>query len=114
VLAILLSLFIGFGLGHLLIRDRDGFILFLIVDIVIWAVTSVIGFSIFPLAGPIGLGGLAVLISHIIQVLDVYSKSFGGGKLLDRARQDALVLAPPPGGPELALPATTRMFALSF
>src|SRR4051812_28432423 len=35
VLAILLALFVGFGTGHLVVHDREGFILFLIVDVVI-------------------------------------------------------------------------------
>ena len=43
LIAILLSLFIGFGLGHLIVHDRDGFILFLVVDVVIIAVTSILG-----------------------------------------------------------------------
>jgi hypothetical protein len=42
VLAILLALFVGFGTGHLIVHDREGFILFLIVDIVIIAVFGVL------------------------------------------------------------------------
>src|SRR3954470_19372257 len=42
LLAILLSLFVGFGTGHLVVHDRDGFILFLVVDVVLWAVGGVL------------------------------------------------------------------------
>ena len=37
----LLGLLIGFGTGHLLIRDQGGFLLFLVVDVAIIVVSSV-------------------------------------------------------------------------
>jgi len=118
VLAILLALVVGFGTGHLVVRDREGFILFLIVDVVIVAVSSVlsyVGFGIgFWWLGWSGLGGLAFLVSHIIQVLDVYGKAFGT-KLLDRARATTMLIDPPRTGPDLALPGgTQRVLSLRF
>jgi hypothetical protein len=118
VLAILLSLIVGFGTGHLVVRDREGFILFLIVDVVIVAVASVLhGFFWGVGLGWLGWGGLgsvALLISHLIQVLDVYGKAFGT-KLLDRARATTMVIDPPRGGPDLLLPSgTQRILNWSF
>ena len=118
ILGILLALFIGFGTGHLVVRDRDGFILFLIVDVVILAVASVLHFTLVGAGiwwlGYNGLGGLALLISHLIQVLDVYGKAFGGGKLLDRARDGAMLIERAGAAPDPALPATHRLLRFSF
>lgn len=118
VLGILLALFIGFGTGHLVVRDRDGFILFLIVDVVILVVASVLSFAVAPglgwwWLGYNGLGGLALLVSHLIQVLDVYGKAFGGGRILDRARDSTMVIDKP-AWPEPQMPATHRVLRFSF
>jgi hypothetical protein len=61
-----------------------------------------------------GIGGVALLISHLIQVIDVYGKAFGT-KLLDRAREN-MVLAPPPlTGPDLMLQSgTSRVLRFAF
>jgi len=118
ILAILLALFVGFGTGHLVVHDREGFILFLIVDVVIVAVASVLS-GVFWSAGFwwlgwTGLGGVAWLISHLIQVLDVYGKAFGT-KVLDRARYTTMVIDPPRTGPDLLLPGgTQRVLSWSF
>jgi hypothetical protein len=115
VLGILLALFVGFGTGHLVVRDRDGFILFLIIDVVIIAVSSVLHFATpFTWLGYYGLGSLLLLISHLIQVLDVYGKAFGGGRILDRVRDTTVLIEQPGRGPDPALPGTHRMFRFSF
>jgi hypothetical protein len=118
VLAILLALFVGFGTGHLVVHDREGFILFLIVDVVIVAVSSVLSGVFFGAGfwwlGWTGIGGVAFLISHLIQVLDVYGKAFGT-KLLDRARATTMEIALPKSGPDLMLPGgAQRVLSWSF
>jgi len=109
VLAILLSALVGFGTGHLVAGDQQGFILFLLVDLVILAVDIVL-LNLTPLWG---LANIAFLISHIVQVLDVYPKVMGGSRLVERARQRSIALASA-FGPDPALPATTRVFGLAF
>ncbi len=114
LIAILLSLFIGFGLGHLIVKDRDGFILFLVVDVVIIAVGSVLYWAT-PLAalGYYG-GGVVLFISHLLQVLDVYGKAYGT-KLLDRTRDTMVLAAPPPVGPDQLLQGgTSRVMRFAF
>jgi hypothetical protein len=116
ILAILLSAFIGLGLGHLIVHDRDGFILFLVVDIVLLAVGGVLSspFSPFFWLGYYGISGLLLVVSHVIQVLDVYQKAYGT-KLLDRTRDHVLLAAPPPAGPDQLLQTgTTRFLRLAF
>lgn len=118
VLAILLALFVGFGTGHLVVHDREGFILFLIVDVVIVAVASVLSGVFYAgglwFLGWTGLSGVAFLISHLIQVLDVYGKAFGT-KVLDRARYTTMVIDGPRSGPDLLLPGgTQRVLNWSF
>ena len=73
VLGFLLGLLIGFGTGHLLIRDQGGFLLFLVVDVAIIVVSSV--FRIAFGGWFWGLGGLGLLISHVIQGVDVLGKA---------------------------------------
>lgn len=117
VLAILLALFIGFGTGELVMRDREGFILFLIVDVVIIAVTGIL-----VAVGPVfyfgfgGIGSVALLVSHLIQVLDVYGKAFGGGKILDRTRGSMMLDPPAPAtGPDLRLSGgSMRLMSFAF
>jgi hypothetical protein len=106
VLALLLGLLVGFGIGHLVARDRDGFILFLIVDLAIITISSVLFF-----ATPFRLGYLALFISHVIQGLDAYAKA-GGGSLVEHTRTRAVEIAGLPGreAPHI----TTRAFAYSF
>jgi hypothetical protein len=116
LLAILLSLIVGFGTGHLVVRDREGFILFLIVDVVIIALGGILTAVVTPLwfLGYGGLSGLALLISHLIQVLDVYGKAYGT-KLLDRTRDSMILAAPPPVGPDQLLQGgTSRVLRFAF
>jgi len=110
VLAILLSAIVGFGTGHLVARDQPGFVLFLVVDLVISAVQGVFWWWVPQFWG---LGGVAFLISHIIQVLDVYPKVMGGARRVERARERSIASAVA-GGPDPALPATARVFGFAF
>ncbi|MDQ3266278.1 MAG: hypothetical protein M3Y59_21960 [Myxococcota bacterium] len=93
VLALLLGLLVGFGLGHLVARDRDGFILFLIVDVVIVVLASVIHVAVFSGGGWFwGIGGLAKLVSQIIQGIDAYAQA-GGGRLVQWSREHTIQIA---------------------
>lgn len=112
VLAILLSALVGFGTGHLIANDREGFILFLVVDIVIWAVSGVL-WGVTGQGWLYGLGGVAVLISHLIQVLDVYPKVSGGARIVERARERSIVLASA-AAPDPVGAVTTRTFGFAF
>lgn len=113
VLALLLGLFVGFGTGHLVARDRGGFILFLVVDIVIWALWGT--FHVATRGFFWGIGGVAVLISHIIQGLDAYA-SAGGESFVQAVRENTVLIADKgrdAAAPPVALP-TSRAFAFSF
>lgn len=110
VLALVLGLIIGFGTGHLVARDRDGFILFLVVDLAIIVVSSVFRFAVGGWFW--GLGGLALLISHVIQGIDALGKA-GGPRLVEQTRQRAVEVADVSRGRD-APPVTTRAFAFTF
>jgi hypothetical protein len=110
VLALVLGLFIGFGTGHLVARDRDGFILFLIVDAAIIVVSSVFRIAFGGLFW--GLGGIALLVSHVIQGIDALGKA-GGPRIVEETRQKAVEVADASRGRD-APPTTTRTFAFSF
>lgn len=93
LLALLLGLIVGFGLGHLVARDREGFVLFLIIDLVIVVMSAVlpqVGVGWF-----YGLGGLALLVSHIIQGIDAYQQA-GGGQIVQWTRERAVEIASTP------------------
>ncbi|HEX8824967.1 MAG TPA: hypothetical protein VF794_33935 [Archangium sp.] len=109
-LALILGLFIGFGTGHLIARDKDGFLLFLIVDLAIIVVSSVFKLAVGGWFW--GLGGAALLISHVIQGIDALGKA-GGPRLVEATRQRAVQVADMSGGRDTP-PITTRAFALSF
>jgi hypothetical protein len=107
----LLGLIVGFGLGHFVARDRNGFILFLVVDIAIIVVASVLQFAIFH---GFWFGYLGLLISHVIQGIDAYAQA-GGERILERTRQSAVRIAtaaPAPGRDEPAI--TTRVLSWAF
>ncbi|MCY1078402.1 hypothetical protein [Archangium lansingense] len=110
VAALLLGLFIGFGTGHLLVRDQDGFILFLIVDAAIIVASAVFRLA---LGGWFwGLGGVALLVSHVIQGIDALGKA-GGPRIVEVTRQRAVEVSDVSGGRDTP-PITTRAFAFSF
>ncbi|HYO70921.1 MAG TPA: hypothetical protein VEU33_33055 [Archangium sp.] len=111
VLALVLGLFIGFGTGHLLVRDTDGFLLFLVVDVAIIVVSSVFRFVVG--GGWFwGLGGVALLVSHVIQGIDALAKA-GGPRIVEVTRQRAVQVADVSGGRD-APAITTRAFAFNF
>jgi hypothetical protein len=113
IVALLLGLIIGFGTGHLIAGDQDGFLLFLIVDVAI----IVVG-AIFQAAFGVGVfWGLGLLVSHIIQGIDAYQTA-GGQRIVQLTRERAVELADvahgvPAPGREASL-VTTRLYAVSF
>ena len=107
VLALLLGVIVGFGLGHLVAQDREGLILFLVVDIAI-----VIASVILDVAAGFHFFWLGLLVSHIIQGLDAYGEA-GGQRLVERARERAVELASQ-ATPTSPPPVTTRVFSLTF
>ncbi len=110
VAALLLGLFIGFGTGHLLVKDQDGFILFLIVDAAIIVVSAVFRLAVGGWFW--GLGGIALLVSHVIQGIDALGKA-GGPRIVEATRQRAVEVADASGGRDTP-PTTTRAFAFNF
>jgi hypothetical protein len=109
-LALVLGLIVGFGTGHLVARDREGFLLFLVVDLAIVVVSTVMRIA---LGGWFwGLGGLALLISHVIQGVDALGKA-GGPRIVEETRQKAVLVSDATGGRDAPL-ITTRAFAFTF
>lgn len=107
LVGLLLAVFIGFGTGHLVVGDSDGFVLFLIVDLAIVVASSLLwGVARFP------LGYLALVISHLIQAVDVWQKG-GGGRIVEQMREKAVEWVAAPGREGLGV-TTTRAFALHF
>lgn len=107
LVGLLLAIFIGFGTGHLVVGDTDGFVLFLIVDLAIVVASSLVwGLARFP------LGYLALVISHIIQAVDVWGKA-GGGRIVEQMRENAVEWATVPGQEARGV-TTSRTFALHF
>ncbi len=110
ILALVLGLVLGFGTGHLVARDTNGFILFLVVDVAIIVVSSVLRFAVGGWFW--GLGGLALLASHVIQGIDALNQA-GGPKLVEAARRNTVLVADASRGRDVPLP-TTRLFAFAF
>jgi hypothetical protein len=111
ILALILGFVPGFGIGHLVAHDRDGFILFLIVDIALYALWGALGFG-FTHGWVWGIGGVIWLVVHIIQALDAFSEA-GGGSLVELNREQALPIASSGGSGE-GLPITTRVLQFEF
>lgn len=109
ILALILGFVPGFGIGHLIARDRDGFILFLIIDVALYVLWGV-GWRFFsPFAF---IGGAVWLVVHIIQALDAYAEA-GGERIVGVIREKAMVLADLGPGRESARP-TVRAFEFRF
>jgi hypothetical protein len=109
ILALLLGLLVGFGTGHLIAQDRNGFVLWLIVDIAIILATAGLGYFV----APFGLiGGIALILSHVFQGLDAYGRA-GGEKIIQRTREKEIRVASSGSGLFPAV-STSRLFALSF
>ncbi|ATB33529.1 hypothetical protein [Melittangium boletus] len=110
VLALVLGLIIGFGTGHLLAADTNGFILFLVVDVAIIIASSVLHYALGGIFW--GLGGLALLASHVIQGIDAYQTA-GGARIVEATRQRAILVADTSSGRNEPLVAT-RAFGFAF
>lgn len=109
ILALILGIIPGFGLGHLIARDRDGFILFLVIDIVLYVAWGVVGLGFWD---PFKfVGGVVWLVVHIFQGIDAYGAA-GGARLIELNREKAVRLAGLPGREEPVV--TTRAFGFSF
>lgn len=110
VLALVLGFIPGFGLGHLIARDKDGFILFLIIDIVLYVLWGTIGRFVW--APFWGIGGVVWLVVHIIQALDAYAEA-GGPRIVEIMRERAVEIAG--GSRHRDAPAVTaKVFEYSF
>ena len=109
IIALLLGLIVGFGTGHLVAGDQDGFLLFLLVDVAI-----IVAGVIFEAALGVGLfWGLGLLVSHVIQAIDAYQTA-GGGRLLRMTRERAVEFADVPALGRDAPPVTTALYQVRF
>lgn len=110
ILAALLGFFPGFGIGHLIAKDRNGFILFLIIDIVLVVLYYGVGWYVFT---PFRfIGGLVWLLVHIYQAIDAYGAATGD-RIVNAVREQAVRIASVPGRrDEPAI--TTRLFKFDF
>lgn len=77
VIAFILGFFPGFGLGHLITDNEDGFFFYLLVDFVTLAAFIVVD-VLFPTIWAITVLGWIGL--HILQGLDAYRTAGGGGR----------------------------------
>lgn len=120
VLALLLGLFIGFGLGHLIAGDNGGFTNWLIIDIILLVVIIAVDVLIL---GPLltwrvslrsGVLSLLWFVAHIFQGLDAMSAA-GGSNPLKGAAEDAFepVYANTNDKGRVLLP-TTPVLSLAF
>lgn len=82
VLAFILGFIPGFGLGHLLAGSKDGFVLFLIVDVVL--LTADILICSFAPDGICALGWLAWVVEHVFEGYDAYTTA-GGEKVVENS-----------------------------
>ncbi len=110
ILGLLLGLIVGFGTGHLVVKDRDGFILFLLIDIAICVAASLISF-VWWTRGPGGLFYLALVVSHVIQGLDAYGQA-SGDRIIQNARENDVGIAVAPGREKPT--GVARIFGLAF
>jgi hypothetical protein len=93
ILALILGFIPGFGLGHLIAKDKNGFILFLIIDVVLYVLWGVTWGLFYPVRL---VGGLVWLVVHIFQAIDAYGAA-GGERLVQRLRENAIQIASVPG-----------------
>ncbi len=110
ILSLIIGFIPGFGLGHLIAGDKDGFILFLVIDVALYVLWGVVGFGFFhPFRF---IGGAVWLVVHLIQALDAYAEA-GGPRIVQAVREQAVGLADLGPGRDSAI-TTTRAFALTF
>lgn len=112
ILSLVLGIIPGFGLGHLIARDRDGFVLFLIIDVAIAVVGGGLGWALKAPGLLWGLGGILVLVERIIEGLDAYA-SAGGERFIEVTRERSISFASV-ANPLSQIPVTTRVFDLRF
>lgn len=87
-LAMTLGFLVGFGTGHLVARDTDGFALFIIVDTAL-VVCSIVLDAL--LHGPFAVIGIAALVaSHVVQGIDAYREAGGPAMSPEAGRLPAL------------------------
>jgi hypothetical protein len=89
VICFILGFFPGFGIGHLLAGSRDGFVLFLIVDVAI--LTAAILLSALAPTPFYALAWVAWIIEHVFEGYDAYVTA--GGEHLVQRSVDALMYA---------------------
>lgn len=112
ILALILGFIPGFGLGHLVAHDKSGFILFLVIDVVLWFVGGAFWFAWHGWwLGP--FGGVIWLVVHIIQALDAYG-SAGGEKLIMQTREKAVRFANSDEGSPVQPAILTRVLKFDF
>jgi hypothetical protein len=109
ILALILGLVVGLGIGHLVAQDKDGFVLFLIVDIVLIAATVALPYILAPIWW---IPNLLLLISHVYQGIDAYGKA-SGSPLIRRSIENTIQVAGLPGD-RMAPAMTPRTFGFSF
>ncbi|MBM7116571.1 hypothetical protein [Archangium primigenium] len=110
VLSLALGLILGFGLGHIVAGDTNGFILFLVVDVAIIVASSVLHYALGGIFW--GIGGLALLVSHVIQGIDAYQTA-GGARIVEATRRRAILVADTSNGRDAPL-VSTRAFGFAF
>lgn len=114
VLSFILGIIPGFGIGHLLAGSHDGFVLFLIVDVVLLT-ADILFCSLAP--DPLcALGWVVTVVERVFEGYDAYTSS-GGARLAQRSvesllqpgRAEACVEAP-----KFAPSIRVRSFAFDF
>ena len=81
VFAMTMGFLVGFGVGHLIAHDPNGFALFLIIDITL--LTGAIVLDVL-FEGPFAVIGIATLVvSHIVQGLDAFRQA-GGEPIIEK------------------------------
>jgi hypothetical protein len=84
---LLIGLFVGFGIGHLIAGDRQGFILWLIIDVVA-IVALIVIYTLLP--GIVGLlATVGFVVERVIQGIDAYG-SAGGQRIVERSYDGAM------------------------
>lgn len=109
ILALVLGLVVGFGIGHLVAQDTTGFVLFLIIDIVLIAASAILPSVFWPIWW---VPSLLLLVSHIYQGIDAYGKA-SGTPLIRRSIESTIRVAGVQNQ-QLAPPMTPRAFSFSF
>ncbi len=89
VLALVLGIIPGFGVGHV-VAEVDSWVIWLVVDVVVFAISGIFWFG----PGPDWPGALIWVLERVLEGVDAYHRALGR-HFLTRA-------GPPPGAPALA------------